>query len=280
MFYKKNDFILKFIIYWGTFFSGAVIFAIFIIMLFLSAPFFYQGGIKIFITHWDPVNNSYGIMPMIAGTIATAVPALILAIPFSLGFAVFACKSTGFTKKAALILIRTASAIPTVVYSFAGIFIIIPFMRSLKNTGSGYCMLSAILVLAVLISPTMIFFFYDSISSVNDSIRKGALALGADIWETNIYIIIPAAKKGIFSGIILGLGRALGDTMISLMLAGNSAVIPHSIFEGTRTLTAHIALVMAADYDSPEFRSVFACGITLYILTALLSISARTISRK
>jgi phosphate transport system permease protein len=269
---------LKFIIFSGAILSSVLIFLILLIMIFLALPFFSHEGISIFSGSWNPVSGSYGIAPMIAGTVLTAVPALIIAFPLSLGYSVFAAETGNrYLKKPAILLIRAASSIPTVVYAFAGIFIIVPLIRKIGHGGSGYSILSASLVLAVLISPTMIFFFYDSLKSVNKYTQQGALALGASKSEKVLFLLIPSAKRGIFAGVFLGLGRALGDTMISLMLAGNSASFPDSAFESARTLTAHIALVMAADYDSPEFRSVFACGIILYLITAFLSITARYI---
>ena len=267
--------LLKVTIFSGAALCAVVILLVFLIMVFLSFPFFSHEGIKIFSQSWNPSLGSYGIAPMIFGTIITAVPAVLIAFPISLGYAVFAAETGNkYLKKTAVIIIRAASSIPTVVYAFAGIFLIVPIVRKIGAGGSGYSIFSASLVLAILISPTMIFFFYDSLKSVGKPIQQGAFALGATKSEKVLFLSFPAAKKGIFAGTFLGLGRALGDTMISLMLAGNSPSVPDSAFESARTLTAHIALVMAADYDSPEFRSVFACGIILYLLTAFLSITA------
>jgi len=218
---------------------------------------------------------------MIYTTFLIALPSVFTAFFLSLGFACFAA-STGhrFLKKPAIALIRTASSIPTVVYAFIGVFLIIPFIRNIGPSGSGYSILSASLMLALLISPTMIFFFYDSIIESETSLVKGGLALGATRTETLLYLVIPNAKNGIYAGVFLGMGRAIGDTMISLMLAGNSISYPLSPFESGRTLTAHIGLVMASDYDSPEFGSIFACGILLYLITAVLSIVSKIIYKK
>lgn len=150
-------------------------------------------------------------------------------------------------------------------------------VRNFALQGSGYSLLSACIVLSIIISPTMIFFFYDGIKSIPYSISAGCDSLGASHSEKVIYLILPIIKNRIYAGGFLGFGRAIGDTMISLMLAGNSISIPNSVFDSARTLTAHIGLVMAADYDSPEFRSIFACGITLYTITGLLSLIARYI---
>lgn len=277
----KSDLLLKFTIYSGTICAFSVIFSIFILLVFLGIPFFQQSGLSFFFETWNPGQGKYGILPMIYTTFIIAIPALFTAFFLSLGFACFAA-STGhsFLKKPAITLIRTASSIPTVVYAFIGVFLIVPFIRNIGPSGSGYSILSASLMLALLISPTMIFFFYDSILESEKSLKEGGLALGATKTEALLYLVIPNAKNGIYAGVFLGMGRAIGDTMISLMLAGNSISFPISPFESGRTLTAHIGLVMASDYDSPEFGSIFACGILLYLITAVLSIVSKIIYEK
>lgn len=275
---RLTDIICRFIIFSGALISGTVICLIFLVLVVSAFPFFLDNGLEVFFQPWDPVSGKYGIFPMLAGTLFISVPALLLALPFSLGFAVFACE-TGPTvlKKPAMAVIRVASAIPTVVYAFVGVFFLIPHIRSIAHSGSGYSVVSACLVLAVLISPTMIFFFHDSIQAVDGAIKAGGDALGATRSEKILFLVLPAAGRGIFAGIFLGLGRAVGDTMISLMLAGNNVSVPGGVWDGARTLTAHIALVMAADYESPEFRSIFACGLALYLFTGMLSALARVI---
>ena len=275
---KLIDKIFKLAIFFSAAVSGLLIWSILIILFYFSAPFFMENGFEIFVTPWHPISGEYGIFPMIAGTFFIAFPALAIAFPFSLGFAIFASE-TGpyFLKKPAIFLIRLASSIPTVVYSFVGVFLFVPIVRDMSGSGSGYSIFTACLVLAILISPTMIFFFYDSIKSVHFSINAGCDALGASKSEKLTYLILPYVKKGIYAGSFLGFGRAIGDTMISLMLAGNSISFPSSVWDSARTLTAHIGLVMAADYDSPEFRSIFACGLILYFSTAALSLCANYI---
>jgi len=277
----KSDLLLKFTIYFGTICAAAVIFSILILLVFLGIPFFQESGFSIFFDTWNPTKGKYGILPMIYTTFVIAVPAVFTGFFLSLGFACFA-SSTGhrFLKKPAIALIRTASAIPTIVYAFIGVFLIVPFIRNIGAAGSGYSILSASLMLGLLISPTMIFFFYDSIIESQKSLKTGGLVLGATKTEALLYLVLPNAKNGIYAGIFLGMGRALGDTMISLMLAGNSISFPLSPFESGRALTAHIGLVMAADYDSPEFGSIFACGILLYLITAVLSILSKFIYKK
>jgi phosphate transport system permease protein len=162
------------------------------------------------------------------------------------------------------------TGIPTVVYGFVGIFLLVPIVRGVHGGGSGLCVLSAALMLAVLISPTMILFFSDSLDRVPKSYQDAADALGATPSQKLLLVMLPQAKKGILSGLILAFGRAVGDTMIALMIAGNAVQIPESVFDAARALTAHIALVIAADYESLEFKSIFVCGVVLYLFVALM----------
>ena len=146
--------------------------------------------------------------------------------------------------------------------------------------GPGMCVLTAVMVLAVLISPTMILFFTGSLMGVDASYVQAAKALGANRVQRLIYVMVPRATGGMAAGNILALGRALGDTLIALMLAGNAIQAPQALLEPARTLTAHIALVKAADFDSLEFRSIFACGIVLYLFASTATLAVRLILRK
>jgi phosphate transport system permease protein len=130
-------------------------------------------------------------------------------------------------------------------------------------------------MLAVLISPTMILFFNDSLDRVPKSYQDAADALGATPSQKLLLVMLPYAKKSILSGLILAFGRAIGDTMVALMIAGNAIQVPESVFDAARALTAHIALVIAADYERPEFKSIFVCGLVLYLFVALMISSLR-----
>jgi phosphate transport system permease protein len=128
-----------------------------------------------------------------------------------------------------------------------------------------------------MISPTMTLFFCDSFDRIPRSYLDAAEALGASPTQKLLYVILPSAKKGMLNGVILAMGRAVGDTLIALMLAGNAIQVPESVLEPARTLTAHIALVIAADYESPEFRSIFTCGVVLYLFTMAITMLVRSV---
>lgn len=250
---------------------------IFGFMFFLGLPLFREGDFfSMLSSTWMPDRNLFGIYPMIAGTLSIAFIAMIFSIPLSLGCSILITYYTGSRLSVCLKwTVRMMTGIPTVVYGFAGIFLIVPFIREIFEKGSGMCILSASLLLAILVSPTMIIFFTDSFSQVPKSYVDAVDAIGASRTQKIIFVIIPHSFRGILTGIILSSGRAMGDTLISLMIAGNAVAVPGSVFDSARTLTAHIALVIAADFDSFEFRTLFACGMILYLFTSILVLLIR-----
>ncbi|MDM8523631.1 ABC transporter permease subunit [Desulfococcaceae bacterium HSG8] len=240
-------------------------------MVILGLPLMKGGHFFSLLTQgWSPRHDLYGIYPMMMGTLAIACLGVAFAFPLSLGCASLVSvlakgRFAWFLRKA----VQMMTGIPTVIYGFVGIFLLVPLIRELLMGGSGMCVLSASVMLAILISPTMILFFTDSFDRVPKSYTDAADALGGTGVQKLVYVILPCSRKGILTGLILAVGRAFGDTLIALMLAGNAIQIPGSFSDSARTLTAHIALVIAADYESLEFRSVFACGIVLYLFTTL-----------
>ncbi len=245
--------------------------SVFGFMLIFGLPLITEGRLLSLVTDtWSPGKELYGIRPMIVGTLAISSLSVIIAFPASLACAslisVLAPRPfAAFLKKT----VQLMTGIPTVIYGFVGIFLLVPVIRELFQKGSGMCILTASLMLALLIAPTMILFFADSFERVPLSYLRAVDALGGTPVQKLLHILLPCARSGIGSGVILALGRALGDTLIALMLAGNAVQIPGSLSDSARTLTSHIALVIAADYDSPEFRSIFACGMVLYLFTVL-----------
>ena len=257
--------------------SVAVTLMIFGFMIVLGAPLIKDGAfLAIFTAPWLPGQGQVGIAPMIVGTLVIAGLALAFSFPVSLGCAAL-ISGLGRGPLPALLnrLVRFMTGIPTVVYGFAGIFLLVPIIREWAGRGSGLCILSAALLLSVLIAPTMILFFVDAFAAVPRSYLVAAKALGATAVQRFVHIMIPGAWRGLTSGVVLASGRAVGDTLIALMIAGNAAVLPESLMDPARTLTAHIALVVAADFDSLEFRTLFACGIVLYLCTTAMVILTR-----
>jgi phosphate transport system permease protein len=200
------------------------------------------------------------------------------ALPLSFGCAalinVFAPRRFGgFLRK----VVQLMTGIPTIVYGFVGIFLLVSMIREIFQGSSGMCVLTASLMLAVLISPTMILFFVDGFDRVPRSYLDAVAALGGKEVQQFIFVILPKAWKSVLSGIVLAFSRAQGDTLIALMIAGNAVQVPGSVLESARTLTAHIALVIAADYNNPEFKSIFACGLTLYLFSTMVVVLIQSI---
>lgn len=243
-----------------------------VFMVWLGLPIFREGLFFQTLTQpWLPSGGRYGIFPMLLGTVSISLLGVLLALPLSLGCAGFICGLGpewigNYLRK----IVRMMTGIPTVIYGFVGIFLLVPLVRDLFGSGSGMCILSAGILLAILISPTMILFFTDSFDRVPRPFLDAVDALGGSNVQKLLYVVLPYSTKGVLAGIVLSTGRAVGDTLISLMIAGNAVAVPGSILDSARTLTAHIALVIAADFDSIEFRTIFVCGIVLYAFTTLL----------
>lgn len=259
--------------------SVSVTVLIFGFMFVLGLPLIEGGHFFDLMTQpWAPYHDSYGIYPMIVGTLAIALLSVAFAFPLSLGCAslISVLGSRGFSRFFRRV-VQIMTGVPTVIYGFVGVLLLVPVIRELFQRGSGMCILSASLMLAVLVSPTMILFFSDSFDRVPKSYRDAVDSLGGSDVQRFLYVILPCAWKGVLTGLILGLGRALGDTLIALMIAGNAIHVPGSLLDSARTLTSHIALVIAADYDSMEFKSIFACGVTLYVFTTLIVLGVRAL---
>jgi len=259
--------------------SAFITVLIFAFLLIFGLPLL-QGGqwFGLLAQPWSPREGLYGIRPMLLGTVYISLLGMVFALPLSFGcsalISVFAPRRFGgFLRK----VVQLMTGVPTVVYGFVGIFLLVPMVREIFQGGSGMCVLTASLMLAVLISPTLILFFVDGFDRVPRSYLNAVAALGGNEAQQFIFVILPNAWKSVLSGIVLAFGRAMGDTLIALMIAGNAVQVPGSVLESARTLTAHIALVIAADYDSPEFKSIFACGLTLYLFSTMMVVLIRSI---
>jgi phosphate ABC transporter, permease protein PstC len=240
----------------------------------------------IFGTTWSPTNGSYGILPLIAGSMAVTLGALIIGIPTGLGCAVFLSevvtkRQAGFFRSA----IELLAGIPSVVYGFFGLAVIVPMVRGLAGAvapdagATGLSVLAGAIILAIMILPTIVSISVNSIESVPNAYREASYALGADRRETITKVILPAAKSGIFSSIILGMGRAIGETMAVLLITGNVAVIPHGIFSPAATMTGTIAMEMS--YAAPDHQqALFAIGIVLFVIIVILNGFAQVVMKR
>ena len=261
--------------------SSLVTVSILLFMLIMGLPLIAGGHFfELFTAPWDPDHGEYGIRAMIMGTLAIAPLGLLIALPVCLGTAALV---TSFAPRGPALLIRRfvqlMTGIPTVVYGFIGVFLLVPLIREMFGRGTGMCVLTAALLVAVLVSPTMILFFNDAINAVPRHYLQAVDAVGGSKVQRFCHVVLPQAWRGILGGIVIAMGRAFGDTMIALMVAGNAALVPDSLAAPARTLTSHIALIKAADYHSLEFKSIFACGLALYVIATILVVTVRQLAR-
>ena len=242
--------------------------------------FKYGPGRFLFGLDWYPSEKTFGLLPMIVGSFFVTAGALLVGVPMGLACAIvltqFASKRVGRILKP---VIELLAGIPSVVYGFIGIVVIVPFIRE-NLGGPGLSVLAASLVLGVMILPTVISISIDAFQAVPPTYREGSIALGATVWQTIRMVMFPAARSGIVAAVILGMGRAIGETMAVIMIAGNAAAIPGSPLAPVRTLTSNIALEMG--YASGEHReALFATGVILFVIIMALNILAnRTSARR
>lgn len=230
-------------------------------------------------TKWKPANDLYGILPMIIGSVYVTVGALLIGVPVGILTAVFLAR---FCPKRLYRPIKTAvnlmAGIPSVVYGFFGLVVLVPFVRDVFG-GRGQSVLTASVLLGLMILPTIISVSETSIRAVPQSYYEGALALGASHERSVFYAVLPAAKSGIFAGVVLGIGRAVGETMAVKMVAGNQPVIPGSILDGVRTLTTNIVLEMGYSTDLHR-EALIGTAVVLFVLILIINGSLSLCKRR
>lgn len=233
----------------------------------------------LFGTKWKPGNNIYGILPMILGSIYVTVGAILIGVPIGVLTAVYLAK---FCPKGLYRIVKPAidllAGIPSVVYGFFGMVVLVPIMAKLFG-GSGKSMLTASVLLGIMILPTIIGVSESAIRAVPESYYEGALALGATHERSVFFTTLPAARSGILAGVILGVGRAVGETMAVIMVAGNQARIPKSMFAGVRTMTANIVLEMGYATDLHR-EALIATAVVLFGFILIINLCFSVISRK
>jgi phosphate transport system permease protein len=230
-------------------------------------------------THWRPSNDVYGIFPMILGSLYVTAGAIIIGVPVGILTAVFMAR---FCPKKLYRVIKPAvdllAGIPSVVYGFFGLMVIVPFIRDFLG-GSGSSMLAASIVLGIMILPTVISVSEAAIRAVPESYYEGALALGATHERSVFFTVVPVAKSGILAGVILGIGRAVGETMAVVMVAGNHAIIPSGVLKGLRTLTANIVLEMGYAADLHR-GALIATAAILFVFILIINLTFSLIKRR
>ena len=228
---------------------------------------------------WKPGNNIYGIFPMIVGSIYVTVGAIIVGVPLGILCAVFLA---WFCPKKLYKIIKPAvellAGIPSIVYGFFGLVVLVPIMQNLFG-GSGKGILTASILLGIMILPTIIGVSESSIRAVPRAYYEGSLGLGATHERSVFFAVLPAAKQGILAGVILGVGRAIGETMAVVMVAGNQPVVPNSIFSGVRTMTANIVMEMGYAADLHR-EALLATAVVLFVFILIINLCFSMLKRR
>ncbi len=262
---------------------------LFMIMFFLfneGLPLFKEIQVSDFLfgRYWYPTseNPRFGIFPLIIASISVTIAASMIAIPLSLSVAVYISEiASSRVRNIVKPVIEIIASIPSVIIGFFGMVVISPLLQNYFGVDTGLNLFNASLMLAFMAVPTIASISEDAITSVPVSLKEASYALGAGRWQTIIHITIPAALSGIWTGIMLGISRVIGETMVVLMVAGGAAVIPSSIFDPVRPLTSNIAAEMAeAPVGGNHYHALFAIGIILFIITFIFNIIADILTRR
>lgn len=224
----------------------------------------------------------FGVLPLILGTLLVSIIAILIALPLGLGVAIYLSELAGErTRKLMKPTIELLAGIPSVVYGFFGLVVLVPIVQKVFGLSVGETAFTGSLILAIMALPTIITVAEDALRNTPRDMREASLALGATQWQTIYKVVIPYSASGISAAVVLGIGRAMGETMAVLMVTGNAAVIPHSLFEPVRTIPATIAAELGeAPAGGAHYQSLFLLGCILFIITMIVSITAEVISKK
>jgi phosphate transport system permease protein len=252
-----------------------------------SSAFFREAGLWEFFTgtSWQPTIGEFGILPLLNATLMTSLAAMLVALPLGLGVAIYLAEyATERVRETLKPILEVLAGVPTVVYGYFALTVVTPALRNLFGQDSieVYNTLSAGLVMGILILPLISSMCEDALSSVPRSLREAAYAMGATKLETSVKIIVPAAFSGIAAAFILGLSRAVGETMIVALAAGAGPNFTLNPLKAAETMTGHIVRISGGDisYDSMDYRSLFAIALVLFLVTLVLNMVSRRIVKK
>ena len=237
-----------------------------------------------FSQNWRPTSEkktTYGILALIAGTASVTGLAMLVAIPFSLGTAIFIAEfATGKTREYLKVMVELLAAIPSVVWGFIGLAIMNPLIIDIFDVPVGLNVLNAGIILGLMAAPIMTSIAEDALNAVPDRYREAAEALGATRWQVIYKVVLPAAKNGLLGAVLLGVGRGFGETMAVLMATGHAINIPTSVFDSVRALTATIAAELGETaVGSPHYEALFTIGISLFFITFIINLVADLVVR-
>ena len=234
---------------------------------------------------WYPIEGLFSLLPLILGTLMVTLTATLIALPFGVGTAVYLSEvAPGWIRDTLKPIIEILAGIPSVVLGFIGILVLVPFLRKFLGLPTGLTGFTGAILLGLISIPTIVAVAEEALNTVPASYRQAALALGATRWQTIWGVTLPAAKSGVLTAVMLGIGRSLGETMAVMMVTGNAAVIPlqlNSLFRPLRTMTATIASEMGeVATGSAHYEVLFFIGILLFLLSLVINIIASAVSTK
>jgi len=253
---------------------------IFIFLLKESITFFFETNFiqTLFGIDWYPISEppKFGLLPLIMGSILVTLGAIVIAVPFGLAAAIFISEvAPKWLRDILKTGIELLAAIPSIVLGFIGIVVLAPIIKTAFDLPSGLTALAGSIMLAFMAMPTIVSIIEDALSSVPKSYKEGALALGATELQTIRRVMLPAAFSGIIAAVMLGIGRVIGETMAVLMITGNAAIMPNSILQPVRTLTATIAAEMGEVIQgSLHYQALFGIGLILFVITFFINLVA------
>lgn len=281
--------------FWDTFFNKTLSAAALVSVLTLAGIFLLllYNGLQAFSTidiaeflsaaAWNPAAYDapvFGIGAMLVSTLIVTFGSMLIAVPLGIGTAAFLSEMASPRLRNLLKpAIEMLAAIPSVVIGFLGIVLVAPGLAQVFDLPNGLNALNGSILLAVMALPTLISVSEDAIHAVPDYYKEASYALGANRWETLLRVTLPACKSGVLAAVMLGLGRALGETMTVLMATGNATAMPHSIFDPVRTITATVAIEMGeVPFRTPHFYSLFACALVLFVITLGVNLAAERVA--
>jgi len=264
-----------------------VLVGIFVLLLYSAVPAFREINLKEFLfgTLWDPTSPlraSYGILSQIVSSFLVTLGAMVLAVPVGLAVAAYLSDVAHWkVREIVKPVVEILAGIPSVVIGFLGIVILSPALGKLTGQSHGLNALNGSILLAIMSLPTIISISEDSLSAVPRVYSEGSLALGGSRWQTLLRVKFPAALSGIIAAVMLGMGRAIGETMTVLMATGNARSFPHGFLESVRTMTSNVAIELGeVPYFTTHYYALFAIGLVLFLLTFLVNLAADVVLHK
>jgi len=266
-------------------FLAGLISIVFVLLIFI---FLLKEGLSLFKTYspfsflfgteWFPISHpaKFGVVPLVAGSLTVTIGAIFIAVPLGVGAAIYIAEvAPTWLKEILKGTVEFLAAIPSIVLGFIGLVTLVPLVKQVFHLQTGLTAMAGSIMLAFMAMPTIVSMMEDALNTVPNSYRAGALALGATRWQMIWRVLLPAASSGMLAAVMLGIGRVIGETMVVLMITGNAARIPNSLFQPVRTMTATIAAEMGEAVQASEhYYALFAIGIVLFIITFLINLAA------